>query len=522
LIPRVLIPLLLVAVGTGVYVTGGLGSKDAEAGDGIYVAQSGAGSESGRGGCGNAHPLAWLNAAGSWGRGAGRVQAGGTVDLCGTLTQPIAIAQSGAPGAPITLRFMPGAAIRLPACPAVTGCIDTAGHRYVTIEGAGAAAHGTIEDTEQGTGRKHESSVGIQAANCTGCTFRYLTIANLYVHTAVSDSAVEGSEVRGINFSGSDVTIAHNTLHDIGWALLAEWNRSDGNDRIEANTIYHIDHGFASTADFSGGSIGPLYVDHNHIYGYANWDTEADSYHHDGIHCFSADSVGYEPHYNGFYIYDNRFGGGTGRDMTGQIFLEGTPDKTPCGDRTSNVWIFNNVALDTSTTTFTNGIFGIFSTEAHVYNNTLIGQPTPENTCYSSNSAALDERFANNLLSTCSTLISVSTGPRIFAHGGLNHNLYAGGRGQSNSFVCGESGYFPFTALARWQRCMAGDGASRTAADARIRTGGGDVGALQSHSSARRAGINLSSLCAGPTQPLCANIDGRPRPRTGAWDAGAY
>lgn len=520
--PRILIVLLLAAAGAGVYVAEGLGSKGVKAGDAIYVAQGGAGSESGAGGCANAHPLAWLNSPANWGGGSGRVHAGGTVDLCGTLTQPIAIAGSGSPSAPITLRFTPGAAIRMPACPAVSGCIDTDGHRYLTIEGAGARAPGTIEDTEQGTGRKHLASVGVHALECTGCTFRYLTIANLYVHSAVGDSAVEGPEVRGIDFSGSHLTIAHNTLHDIGWALVAEWGRTDGHNRIEGNTIFHIDHGFASTADFSGGSIGPLYFDRNHLYGFANWDTEADAYHHDGIHCFSADSVGYEPHYNGFYIYDNRFGGGTGADMTGQIFLEGTPDRTPCGDRTSNVWIFNNVALDTSTSTFTNGIFGIFATEAHVYNNTLIGQPTPENTCYSSNSAAVGERLVNNLLSTCSTLISVSTGPRIFASGGLDHNLYAGGRGQSNSFVCGENGYFPFSALARWRRCMAGDGASRTVVDAGIRTAGGLVGALRAHSPARRAGVNLSALCAGPTRPLCANIEGRPRPRTGPWNVGAY
>jgi hypothetical protein len=518
---RGLTVILLVGGAIGLYAFGALGSKDSRPSHAIYVAQTGAGAESGAGGCANAHPLAWLNAPYSWGQGSGEVHAGSTVELCGTLTQPITVAQSGAPGQPITLAFMPSAAITMASCPPTAGCIDTAGHHYVAIEGAGEADHGVIDNTDQRTGLGHNSSIGIQAANCTGCTIRYLTIENLYVHTAESDTAVEGTEVRGIDFSGSHLTIAHNTLHDIGWALVAEWNPTDGDDRIEHNTIYHIDHGFASTAAFSGASIGPIYFDHNDTYGYANWDTTSDAYHHDGIHCFSADAVGYEPHYNGFYIYDNRFGAGTGEDMTAQIFMEGNPDKTPCADRTSDIWIFNNVAVDSSTTTFTNGIFGVFSGAPRIYNNTLIGEPTPENSCFSTNDAIANERFENNLLTTCSTQISVSNGPDIFAVGGIDHNVYAGGEGQSNAFICA-SNFYPFGAFARWQRCIRGDGDSRTVANALIRTSGQDEGALDPRSPAIRAGANLSRLCAGPTRPLCNNFAGRRRPRIGPWNVGAY
>jgi hypothetical protein len=536
LTPRARTATLLAAaviIAIGVYASGALDSKDPRPGHAIYVAQNGAGAQDGRGGCGNAHPLAWLNSPDNWGDGDGEVHAGSTVALCGTLTAPIAVAGSGAPGDPITLRFMPSAAIAMPSCPASSGCIDTSSHRYLTIEGSGESAHGTIENTGQGTGRGHESSVGIQALECTGCTIRDLTIANLYVHTSAGDTAAAATEVRGIDFSGSSLTIAHNTLHDLGWALIAEWNPTDGNDRIEHNTIYHIDHGFASTAAFNGGSIGPIYYDHNDTYGYANWDTTADDYHHDGIHCFSGDAVGYEPHYNGLYIYDNRFGGATGEDMTAQIFIEGTPDETPCANPSSNIWIFNNVAADTTTTAFTNGVFGVFSGEPHVYNNTLVGLPTPENTCYSTNDTVTHERFVNNLLTTCSTQISVSNGPSVFAGGGIEHNVYAGGAGQSNAFICANN-FYAFNEFADWQRCIHGDGASRTVAGAVIHTSGtsgtsgqsqsalGSEGELESRSPARDAGINLTSLCAGPTRPLCRNISGAPRPRTGPWNAGAY
>jgi hypothetical protein len=523
--PRGFTAIVVVAVVIGAYVSGTLLLKDSPSRHAIYVAQNGAGAENGKDGCGNAHPLSWLDSSDNWGDGEGEIHAGSTVELCGTLTAPITVAGNGSPGDPITLRFAPSAAIRVASCPATTGCINTASHRYLAIEGAGPSDHGVIANTDQGTGREHEASVGIQALECTGCTVRYLTIANLYIHTSRNDSLVEATEVRGIDFSGSDLTIADNTLHDLGWALVAEWNASDGNDRIEHNTIYHIDHGFASTANFNGGSIGPLYFDHNYTYGYANWDTTSDSYHHDGIHCFSADAVGYEPHYNGFYIYDNRFGGGTGEDMTAQIFLEGTPDKTPCADKTSNIWIFNNVATDTTTTAFTNGVFGVFSGEPHIYNNTLIGQSTPENTCYSTNDTATNERFVNNLLTTCSTQISVETGPNTFAAGdGIDHNIYASRQNQSNAFIC-TSNFYPFAAFTSWQRCIHGDSASKTttaAASALIRTSGQDEGALDSHSPARRTGVNLSSLCTGPTRPLCRNIAGEPRPHTGSWNVGAY
>ncbi len=518
--PRGLTAILVVAA-IGLYAFGALGSHDARPSHAIYVAQTGAGAESGAGGCANAHPLSWLNAPQNWGPVSGEVGPGATVALCGTLTQPITVAQSGAPGEPVTLRFMPSAAISMASCPAATGCIDTASHRYVTIEGAGEAAHGVIDNTDQRTGLGHDSSIGIQALNCTGCTFRYLTIENLYVHTSAGDTAVQATEVRGIDFSGSHLTIAHNTLHDVGWALVAEWNPTDGDDRIEHNTIYHIDHGFASTAGFSGGSIGPIYFDHNDTYGYANWDTGSDAYHHDGIHCFSADAVGYEPHYNGFYIYDNRFGAGTGEDTTAQIFIEGSPDKTPCANHTSNIWIFDNVAVDSSTTTFTNGIFGVFSGEPHIYNNTLIGEPTPENTCYSTNDAIANERFENNLLTTCSTQISVANGPSIFASDGIDHNVYADGAGQSNAFICAAD-FYPFGAFASWQRCIRGDSDSKTVANALIRTSGQDEGVLNPRSPVIRAGANLSRLCAGPTRPLCSNIAGAPRPSTGRWNVGAY
>ena len=40
-------------------------------------------------------------------------------------------------------------------------------------------------------------------------------------------------------------------------------------------------------------------------------------------------------------------------------------------------------------------------------------------------------------------------------------------------------------------------------------------------SNAAKAGTNLTSLCVGDLIALCSDINGNPRPTTGAWDAGA-
>jgi len=480
----------------------------------LFVSQSGAGSESGRS-CATAHPLSWLEDSGNWGSGDGGVSAGTTVDLCGTFTGVITFAGSGKSGDLITLRFQRSAQIRMPACPE-SGCIDTAGHSYLNIEGAGESAHGVIDNTEQETGKKHEPTRGIEALNCEGCTIRYMTIENLYVKTAEGDEAAPGEEIRGIEFSGNNLTIAHNTLHDIGWALYSEWNKEDKDVHLENNAIYHIDHGFASTAAFTGGSIGPIWFQHNHVYSFKNWDTPGDAYHHDGVHCYSSASQHYLPHYNGLYIGDNRFGE-NGKNMTGFVFIEGEAEGTPCGDSTSNIWIFNNVMVESEHTA--NGSLAIYGTNPHVYNNTVIG---PNNTepypCVLIGEQASEARYENNIITTCNEMVEKESSASL-ASGGLNYNLYA--NGGENSFIC-DGDFEVFAAFAKWKRCTRQDVHSRARASARIVMSGRRAGELQAGSPAKRTGVNLTKLCAGPTEALCENIDGKARPRTGAWNVGAY
>ena len=349
---------------------------------------------------------------------------------------------------------------------------------------------------------------------CSGCTIENLTIANLYVHSSASDTSVDQTQDNAIRFSGSNLTIANNTIHDVGWALYSIWANGNANDSIDGNNIYNTDHGFALTSQFAGGSIGPVYFYGNDLHDYANWDTSSDSYHHDGIHCYTSDSGAGPSHYAGFYIYDNTFGGNSGANMTAQIFLEGGSGSgaTPCADPSSQLWIFNNVG-SVSQDVY-NGVFGVFSGDPHVLNNTMVGPDiTGSGLSYSTNSDATAETFENNVISTGNQIINSS--PSYFAAGQPDYNVYA--NGGSNAFVC-SSHFYTTAQFSSWQSCMNADAHSSYHASASLNSNGSP----QTGSAALGAGTNLTNLCTGSLTALCTNIDGTTRPTTGPWNAGAY
>lgn len=474
----------------------------------IYISQHGSGARRGSG-CADARSVAWLDSPSSWRPAGGPIGAGTVVNLCGHVSSPITVHGSGAPGKPVTIVFRPGARISLPACPE-SGCLNTEGNRYLTVNGG---RNGVIESSANGTTRaeRFPNATGLVAIGCTGCVIEHLTIRDMYVHTSLTDTAPVGDH--GLAFSGRDLTIRDNVLHDVQWALVAQWRNGDGNVRIFGNRIYRIDHGFASTAGFDGGAIGPIFFDRNQVYDYANWDTARDVYHHDGIHCYTWG--GGEAHYAGFYIYDNRFGGLTGADMTAQIFIDGPSSGDPCADRTSSFWIFNNIA--TVSQGYGNGIFAITSGVPHVVNNTLIstGPSVSGGAAYTSGDSISGEQFLNNVVSSANELMNVDTSQVAFAAGSPNYNLYADGG--DNAFVCRHT-FFTFQQFPRWRTCVGADSHSRVAPTARLRSGGQPT----PRSPAIHAGANLSALCTGSLKPLCYSLDGHPRPRRGSWNAGAY
>ncbi len=506
----------------------------------IYVSEGGGGSQGGEAGtsCSAAHDLAWLNDESHWGSGGAPIGPGAVVHLCGTLSEPVETKGSGSPGKPIEIRFEPGAKIAIAGdgCPG-SGCINVnENSEYVTINGG---SNGQIESTERSYEKEKEEgpvTTGIEAEGCRHCTIEHLEIGPLYV--AEKGDVVGNSEIRGIKIRPETHTteyirVTHDYFHDMGWAVNIEAAASTNHIYVEHDVFYRLTHGFTPGGSFNGGNIGPVVFAHNHFYGDLNWeDGEHDTNHVDGVHCFAG--YGDYPHYNdepgkGLYVYDNYITT-EGHNVTAPVFLEGSDNHTVCGDKTSNLWVFNNVLTGTSCC----GLITDDSGEPHIFNNTLIGATNAEEGCEAFNSdteegrrlAIQNARFVNNVVTTCRTLIDAER--QLLAKRGLGYNLWANGGGGNEAFVCRspERHGYPSTQYGAWRACLDGNEEHAiVASDAKLdlRHEPGELGKPESGSKAIRHGANLTRLCSQtPEGALCKNINGEARPRAGAWNIGAY
>lgn len=507
----------------------------------FFVAQSSAGTADGSS-CANAAAVSTLSTATHW-------TAGNIIGLCGTITSSITAQASGTSGNPITVYWEPGAKISQAVCPS-TGCFNTNSKTWLTLDGG---TNGIIESTDNGTTLGHQTSVvrGIEATNCTGCTFRNLTIQNMYVHTSQTDTTISHQQNNAIDLSGSSITVSNNTIHDAGWAINEVFASTTSNITISGNEVYNSDHAYAMQGpSTSGGSIGPVYVYDNHFHDYSNWDTTTDAYHHDGIHCFSQNAVDAQPHWNGLYIYNNRFDGATdlsgspdGDNMTSQIFIEGGggASDTPCGDSTSVVWVFNNIL--SASEPINNGVLTINSTLPNIVNNTIIGAAgsitNASNVVFGITDPVTETgaTVENNVVTSGNQLMEVLVSGARFASTQPDYNIYA--NGGSNAFhyaSCTSSSSF-----ATWKTCVGtgDDTHSQSLSSANLNSDGSP----QAGSPALGAGLNLTTSCASlPSSPVnvqaaCdityagppagggagSTTTGSARPAGAtAWDAGAY
>lgn len=541
------------------YVTGTLsgGSGGSGTGPQIYVAQTQGGSGSGAD-CADAKPVSWFDNSSNWGASRTQISPGTTVDLCGTISSSLSAQGSGTSSSPITVYWEPGATMSSSDWGG-GAAVYTNGHTYLTFNGGNNGT--SVQATAEGSGLADQgiASIAFDAMNCTGCTFENLTIANLYVHTSTADTSVDQTADNAFKFSGSDITIADNTMHDVGWALYAIWSNGNSNDQIYGNDIYNVDHGFASTSLFAGGSIGPIYFYDNHVYNFANWDTTSAAYHHDGLHCYTSDSGAGPSTYNGFYIYNNRFDGTVGADTTGDLFMEGGTGSsaTPCASASSTIYVFNNVMTSSDQNT-TNSYMGTGSIAGGVYNNTVMGYSNTQNvgSCggYAYQQSGATISFEDNLFSSCDTLVTQtgngSANIGAFSSGSPDYNTYV--NGGANSFVCeatrgGSTSFYTFGQFSSWKTCLQNSGSapaydqhSQTFSSAQANLNGD--GSLGNGSFASGAGANLTSVCNSlPSSPvnvggaLCTTYSGpsagggaasttpgTARPSTGGWDAGAY
>jgi hypothetical protein len=381
------------------------------------------------------------------------------------------------------------------------------------------------------------------AKGCRHCSIENLEIGPLYV--SEKGDVVGNTEIRGIESDPEGgtpeyITVEDEVFHDMGWAVTIQTAETTSHVYVEQDTFYHLTHGFTPGSNFNGGSVGPIVFAHNRFFGNSNWEDGADTNHVDGVHCFGGQ--GKTAHYTGLYIYDNYITA-EGTNTTGPIFLEGTNGGTPCSDKTSNVWIFNNVLTGNTCC----GLAGAFTGEDHTYNNTLIGEgPTTEEgekeTCESWNSdtkegrllAVSNRTFKNNVVTSCHNLISAER--FLAAPNGVEHNLWANSGGGNEVFACEhgevESGAedkeaFRSSEFGSWVKCMEQpETESRYVSTAKLELTGqaqAPLGEPESGSEAIGHGKNLSSLCSQtPEEALCKNIDGEARPNSGPWNIGAY
>jgi hypothetical protein len=244
----------------------------------------------------------------------------------------------------------------------------------------------------------------------------------------------------------------------------------------------------------------------------ANWDCGG-SCHHDGIHCYTVNG-GVANHYgSGIYIYNNRFDGTVGTDNTSWLFMEGGtgPSSTPCADSTSPIYIFNNYFHPSDHPT-NNGVVTASTGRLFFYNNTTVGYSDTTgyafDCCSSNNGLGAAE---NNIWST----VDHQGGMETSDFNPIDYNIYADMRGVMMApFTCNGTGTTSFSAYQA--ACGEVHGKSVSTADLN------SDGSLQANSPAIGAGVNLTPLCTGYLVPLCSDINGNPRPASGAWDAGAF
>lgn len=473
----------------------------------LAVAQSAAGAANGSS-CANARAVSFLNAAANWGRGK-TITPGTVVGLCGTITSSIVVPGSGAPGKPVTLLFMPGAKLSEPAC---SPCFSASGRSWLVVDGG---ADGVIESTNNGTHLGlHTPSTGIVANHCSNCRFTNLLVRNIYVHDGSGDNTeVDQTQTRSIFASGSDLRIDHSVFHDAGWSVFVDMDNGDHDIHVDHNNIYNVDHGLITSSDTAGGSFGPIWFNNNHVHDLANWDTDSNAYHHDGIHCYTV-AAGRPMHITDFYIYDNRFDGSIGDNATSWIFMEDSSGSsaTPCADATSKIWLFNNVGI--ASRDLGNGVFGMFSGRTFAYQNTIIGASSEPGSVGLNTGGSFvgPGALRNNLFSSVNTWLS--SDPAMFPGGEIDNNVYADGDPNGNGWYC--NGFVG--EVAQWRSCAGGDAHALVVRSAGLAAGGRPLPG----SAVLGAGGILHDLCKGNLAPLCRDIDGNLRPVRMAPDAGAF
>lgn len=484
----------------------------------IYVAQNARGNGNGTD-CANARVYTWFNTAGNWGAGPDKISPGDTVHICGTITTSAGkglfqFQGSGTSGNPITLKFETNAILQAPYFGGSVNSAIWAGSYSSTVSYriVDGGTNGIIQNTDNGSTLTYQNStVGIDASNCSNCEFKNLTIRNLYLHSQLSDmpSNLNAACIywNGTGGTQTNISVHDNTFHDAFWCLSLSFGVGNSNLSFYNNRIYNVDHGIALGASGNSDSLAHVNIYNNHIGDYANWDTTWNAttgclYHHDGIHIFAFGTA----NASDVNIYNNLFDGdpGTGGCANAHIYIEAN---------SQNMNIFNNLFTSASTGpylfAYTNvGNAGVTTDRDSVYNNTYLGGGFDNSGVCAIFRAATNLSIKNNVFTGCQTFAVAYQPTCTLATGGLNNNVYAKtGRWYWNTDWQ--------TTLAGWKAATGQDGNALAVPDALLNSDG----TVQASSPIIGVGANLTYLGVS-----ALNFDrvGKPRPADRPWTPSAY
>jgi hypothetical protein len=487
-----------------------------------YVSQSG-GTYSGGSAC-NGHTaisIATFNA--------GSESAGNTYYFCGVITTPPSIKGSGTSGNVITFLWDTGARISVPygqiinlngnsyllfdggpACGPKTSCYTT---EYANQTGYPSGIAGIIEATANGSALANQNTTTqafYGAANSHDIEIRHLIIRNLYIHSSLSDST---NSADSGNFAfqcpygppgcaAGIISIHDNDIHDTGNSISFERGITTTLN-LYNNEMYHNNWALEN----SGNGTRTINLYGNEFHDGTNWDTTADTYHHNAVHNYmnvSSDSLG-------FYMYNNVSDGDWGPCCTTSNFLF-TEVAPP-----ANMYVFNNTVIQSCNNNTAPPIFAYTQNAGAggaFYNNTFLGCATTAGNVWAGDLYGTSIAWENNAVQGYGQYAVVGTGTTFSV---IDHNIYgAAGSSGNPAWQCGATGNGSFAA---WQSSCSADAHGQNVSSLNVSA---TAGVPNSGSPLITAGANLTSLCAGPLTALCSDAAGNPRPTSGAWDAGAY
>ena len=493
-----------------------LGSCLAGASD-VYIAQSAPGSANGSN-CSNAYAASFFNTTTNWGTGAGKIGPGITVHVCGTITGTanttvLSFHGSGTSGNPITLLFELGAVVQAPYFASSVGGTTAggismgSGLSYLVVDGG---TNGAVQNTANGSSLIYQrASTGVVGMNCSNCTVRNLTIANIYVNVSGDGKLGDNSVARALDITGSHWVVNNNTIHDCGWCLVEFYNNGDTDYQIYGNQIYNFGHGWALATSIIGAATTNIAFHDNYVHDTSNWDAPGCPFHQDGLHVFGVTGSSIA----GFYFYNNYVWGNWGSCPTGMIYIEG-------GGLTNQYWWNNVFIVGLPAIENTNGWVGIFGSSGSevvsFYDNTIIGPNANNNgLCLKiTGNGALTAN--NNLIHNCGDPIYVDSSRPV----AVDYNFYGANNG-GNAFVWNDS--FKGS-LTNWRAACACDTHSVQNSSPQLNLDGSP----QSTSPAVGTGANLTSIAAGALASLSSDTTrgntrvATARPSNGSWASGAY